>query len=71
MPTYEYCCTSCGALWETEQRISDDPLDSCPHCDAKRITEDVNGWAITTGGPKRLVSGGNGLPIMHLWDHDR
>lgn len=40
MPTYEYKCTDCGHVWETEQRVSDLPLTSCPVCGketAKRL----------------------------------
>lgn len=40
MPTYEYRCEKCGRF-EEFQRISDDPLKTCPKC----------------GGPvKRLIS---------------
>lgn len=31
MPTYAYECQACGPF-ETEQRIVDRPLRSCPHC---------------------------------------
>lgn len=41
MPTYEYECAKCG-VFETQQRITEDALKSCPTC----------------GSPvKRLVSG--------------
>ncbi|HVL38960.1 MAG TPA: FmdB family zinc ribbon protein [Fimbriimonadaceae bacterium] len=29
MPTYVYECSSCNSTFEVEQRISEDPLDSC------------------------------------------
>jgi putative FmdB family regulatory protein len=32
MPTYEYLCQSCGARFEAWQKMSDDPIDSCPTC---------------------------------------
>lgn len=31
MPTYEYRCPSCGKF-ETVQKITDEPLKSCPTC---------------------------------------
>jgi putative FmdB family regulatory protein len=40
MPTYEYSCDACGAGWEAEQRISEDPIKVCPKCgkpEAKRL----------------------------------
>jgi putative FmdB family regulatory protein len=32
MPTYEYLCASCGHRFETWQRITEDPLTTCPEC---------------------------------------
>jgi putative FmdB family regulatory protein len=32
MPTYEYLCQSCGARFEAWQKITDDPIDTCPTC---------------------------------------
>lgn len=29
MPTYVYECGECGKVFETEQRMSDDPLKDC------------------------------------------
>ena len=29
MPTYEYKCDKCGATFETEQKITDEPLREC------------------------------------------
>ncbi len=34
MPTYEYLCQSCGARFEAWQKITDDPIDTCPTCGA-------------------------------------
>ncbi|HEY7833901.1 MAG TPA: FmdB family zinc ribbon protein [Ktedonobacterales bacterium] len=34
MPTYEYACSTCGARFETWQKMSDDPLTTCPTCGA-------------------------------------
>ena len=32
MPIYEYRCTACGHEMEAIQRISADPLSTCPTC---------------------------------------
>ena len=41
MPVYEYECPACEKVMEVQQRMSDEPLSSCPDC----------------GGPvKKLVS---------------
>lgn len=45
MPTYEYACDACGNGWEAEQRISEDPIKTCPKCGQPRA--------------KRLISAGN------------
>lgn len=33
MPTYEYECETCGIHFERWQRMTDDPLKTCPECD--------------------------------------
>jgi putative FmdB family regulatory protein len=37
MPIYEYACEKCEREFEVEQRITDDPVKSCPHCKSKKI----------------------------------
>ena len=32
MPTYGYRCKSCGHQFEVFQRMSDDPVQTCPNC---------------------------------------
>ena len=32
MPTYEYLCNHCSHRFETWQKMSDDPLTTCPKC---------------------------------------
>ena len=32
MPTYEYRCSECGFLFETFQRIDEEPLTVCERC---------------------------------------
>lgn len=41
MPTYEYACTQCGEEHEIFQRMSDDPLDICPACDAPALKRKI------------------------------
>jgi putative FmdB family regulatory protein len=35
MPTYGYRCASCGHQFEIIQRISEEPLTTCPKCQGK------------------------------------
>jgi putative FmdB family regulatory protein len=35
MPTYGYRCGNCGHQFEIVQRISDEPLKTCPTCQGK------------------------------------
>lgn len=32
MPTYEYLCNQCSHRFETWQKMTDDPLTTCPQC---------------------------------------
>ncbi len=43
MPIYEYGCGVCGHTFERLQKVSDDPVQDCPECDA-------------TGQVKKLIS---------------
>ncbi|MGC4108765.1 MAG: zinc ribbon domain-containing protein [Thermomicrobiales bacterium] len=55
MPTYAYRCSSCGHEFEAVQKMSDDPLTTCPECGApiKRVIFPAgivfkgSGWYIT------------------------
>ncbi len=46
MPTYEYECSVCRHRFETEQSMTDAPLETCPACG---------------GRVRRMVSGGTGF----------
>ena len=46
MPTYDYQCQNCGHRFELFQRMSDDPVTTCPTCE---------------GPVERLITGGTGL----------
>jgi putative FmdB family regulatory protein len=35
MPTYGYRCSKCGHQFEIVQRMSDEPLTTCPECQGK------------------------------------
>ena len=37
MPIYEYACEKCESQFEVEQRITDDPIKSCPRCKSRKI----------------------------------
>ena len=37
MPIYEYRCESCGHELDALQKLSDDPLQDCPDCDAPSL----------------------------------
>lgn len=54
MPTYEYRCGACGHAFERFQKMSDDPVRTCPECD-----EDAAERLISTGGG--LVFKGSGF----------
>ena len=46
MPTYDYLCQECQKEFEVFQRMSDDPLNTCPSCG---------------GTVQRRITGGTGL----------
>ncbi len=35
MPTYGYRCSNCGHEFEIRQKITDQPLKTCPECQGK------------------------------------
>jgi putative FmdB family regulatory protein len=37
MPIYEYQCEKCEHEFEREQRITADPIKTCPKCKARRV----------------------------------
>jgi putative FmdB family regulatory protein len=45
MPTYSYHCKSCGAEFDAEQKISEEPIKICKVCgkpEAKRLITNGN-----------------------------
>ena len=37
MPIYEYLCEKCQHEFEREQRITDDPVKTCPACRSRKV----------------------------------
>lgn len=64
MPTYEYECTTCGAQFEREQKITEDPIKECPECgnSVKRVISASSfvlkgsGWYVTDYARKNSSS---------------
>ena len=68
MPIYEYRCDSCSHEFETIQKLSEAPLQTCPECETNALVKKVSaagfrlkggGWYETDfkSGNKRNVSG--------------
>jgi putative FmdB family regulatory protein len=47
MPIYAYKCESCGFAKDVLQKISDAPLQDCPHCHAPGFQLKGSGWYVT------------------------
>jgi putative FmdB family regulatory protein len=52
MPIYEYQCANCGHQLEKLQKMSDDPLTTCPECGQDTLTKLVSaaGFRLKGGG---------------------
>ncbi len=37
MPIYEYACEKCQHEFEAEQRITDNPVRTCPECRSRKV----------------------------------
>jgi putative FmdB family regulatory protein len=37
MPVYEYACGKCGHEFEVSQRITDEPIKTCPVCRSRKV----------------------------------
>jgi putative FmdB family regulatory protein len=37
MPTYDYQCGKCGFEFERQQRITEDPIKTCPKCKSRQV----------------------------------
>lgn len=67
MPIYEYNCAECG-VFETTQRITEDPLEDCPTCQRKvrKLISNTSfqlkgsGWYVTDYGRGKDSNGDKG-----------
>ena len=50
MPIYEYVCDECEHQFETIQKISEDPLKTCPECDSESLRKKVSAAAFRLKG---------------------
>lgn len=65
MPIYEYECTNCGRVEEAFQKISEEPLTTCSHCQGKLhklISQSSfhlkgSGWYVTDYGGSKSSGG--------------
>lgn len=69
MPTYDYQCQKCGFEFEREQRITEDPIKTCPKCKSRRAKRLLSasgfilkggGWYADGYGSNRPSSGASG-----------
>ncbi|MCZ6854835.1 MAG: zinc ribbon domain-containing protein, partial [Gammaproteobacteria bacterium] len=45
MPIYEYVCDSCEHEFETIQKFSEDPLQTCPECERDALRKKISAAA--------------------------
>ncbi len=50
MPIYEYACAKCESEFEVEQRITDDPIKTCPKCRSRRVKRLISQTSFTLKG---------------------
>ena len=54
MPTYEYQCTDpeCNHKFEFMQKMSEDPIEFCPHCGQKSLKKipSISNFILKGGG---------------------
>lgn len=50
MPTYEYQCPACGKHFEIIQKMSDDPITSCPECHKSGLQKLISGGTFQLKG---------------------
>lgn len=50
MPIYDYHCSACGHELEIMQKISDDPITTCPNCHAETLSKQVTAPSFRLGG---------------------
>lgn len=50
MPIYEYACAKCEREFEVEQRITEDPVKTCPHCRSRRVKRLISNTSFVLKG---------------------
>lgn len=50
MPIYEYRCSACGHQLEALQKISDEPLKTCPNCEQEALLKQLTAAAFRLSG---------------------
>lgn len=50
MPVYEYLCGKCGHEFEVTQRITADPIKTCPKCKARKVERLISNTAFQLKG---------------------
>jgi len=71
MPFYEYQCEACGYEFEEFQKITDEPVRTCPECKKRKVRRLISqtsfvlkgsGWYVTDYARKRssASTGGSG-----------
>ena len=50
MPTYEYACGKCGHEFEREQRITEDPVKTCPECRGRKVRRLISSTSFVLKG---------------------
>lgn len=50
MPIYEYHCAKCNSEFEVEQRITEDPIKTCPRCRSRRVKRLISQTSFTLKG---------------------
>lgn len=50
MPIYEYTCSECGHELEALQKMSDDPLTTCPECAKEALVKQISAAAFQLKG---------------------
>jgi putative FmdB family regulatory protein len=50
MPIYEYACAACGHQFEEWQKMSDNPIKTCPKCKARKVEKLISQTSFSLKG---------------------